>query len=300
MSGLLALGACAIIGTGVAVTRKRGRTETEVVILRKRARTATTLDAPSQIIIEPIPDFEALGYTDADLIREELRRGPSFDFHIGPRKIHFTLPLRLVVYCSPFLAQMLKSSPDKKCLELPDHDLLAFAKVQTWLNEGKFGPSVLNQCIDSGMDTRTGIEDACILLCWMTFLAENIRIFELQTLCLSDLRRATSLAREMGHSFPMAPEMVMEIYHRSGKPSAFLDLVVEEMKAAALEKGLDASMYWECFRQCPGLSDEVLEDGIAEGIFAAWGRMAEDEIREGKGSPMVDAGKEVGWWKGLF
>ena len=45
----------------------------------------------------------------------------------------------------------------------------------------------------------------------------------------------------------------------------------------------------------------MLEQGVADGIFAAWGRMAEDEAWEGNGDEAVlDAGRKAGWWKGPF
>ena len=51
----------------------------------------------------------------------------------------------------------------------------------------------------------------------------------------------------MGHPFPLLPEMVMEVHQGSEAPSALLDLVVEEMRVAALKGAVDADMYTEFF-----------------------------------------------------
>lgn len=248
--------------------------------------------------VESLPDFEAMDITDIKLIREELRRGPSIDFHVGPDETHFTLPLRLVAYYSAPVARFLDPSYQPEPVSLPTHDPQAFSKVQTWLNEGKFDPGVLSQSTATSPDIRTGIRNACSLLCRIYLLAETLQIEGILSQTWEELRKVTQLAREMSHPFPIVPEVVIEIHERSEKPSALVDLVVEAMKAAALEGAVDTLIFAECFEKLPALRDTILVHGVGEGIFSAWKRMAENEEWDGNGCPEVDAGREAGWWKG--
>ena len=272
----------------------------KVLLVRHERQQATNVSTDIKTI-ESMPDFAALGVTNSNVIREELRRGPSISFYIGPEAAHFTLPTRLVMYHSAPLARSLRDSANTTPRKFPEHDPTAFAKVQTWLNEGSFGFEKLGQYISSHCDLRTGTQEACNLLCRISFIAEELEIAKIQVQVLAKLRDATALAQTMNHPFPLQPEMVVEIHRRSPAPSALLDFLVEEMKKAALRGAVDIELYAECFQTYPALGNAVLKQGVADRIILAWKRMAEDEARDGDGSEVVvDAGREAGWWKGPF
>ena len=142
---------------------------------------------------------------------------------------------------------------------------------------------------------------ACCLLCRICFLAEESDITEIRVKVLAKLRDATSLAQDMKHPFPLRPEIVIEIHQRFPTPSVLLEVVVPEMRPAALRGAVDMELYAERFQKYPASEYAVLKQEIADNIFAAWGRVAEDEAWEGDGRRVVvDTGKEAGWWKGPF
>ena len=70
----------------VAASAALALTAIGAMMLAQRSRQQATTDTQSEPIMEHIPDFAALGIIDPNLIREELRRGPSLDFHIGPEQ----------------------------------------------------------------------------------------------------------------------------------------------------------------------------------------------------------------------
>ena len=179
-------------------------------------------------------------------------------------------------------------------LRFPEHDPKAFAKVQTWLNEGSFGFVELGQGFASSSDLRTAIQEACTLLCRTSFFAEAFDIAKLRVQVLAKLRDTTSLAQDMRRPFPILPEMVMEIHRRSPAISALLDSVIDEMKAAALREAADMELYAECFQTHPVMGNAVLKQGIADRMFAGWKQVTEDEAWEGDGSGVVvDAGRQI-------
>ena len=126
--------------------------------------TNATTDRQHAGTIDVIPDFATLGITDPNLIRKELRRGPAISFYIGPEEAHFTLPVRLAIYCSAPPAGSLDNLDEFMSLKFPKHDPKAFAKVQTWLNEGSFRFFGFGHYISSHSDLRAGIQEACMLL----------------------------------------------------------------------------------------------------------------------------------------
>lgn len=259
------------------------------------------ITADTQETIEAAPDFTALGITDPGLIREELRRGPSISFYIGPQLTHFTLPVRMVIYSAKRLTDQLKSQGSKTYLTFPEYDPMAFAKVQTWFHEGTFGPDVLGECTANSPDLSTGIKEACALFCNVIFLARELDVIDIEIEAIYRLDIAVNLARTMCYPFPIPPSLVKEAWRQSEEPTALQGLLAASISADVLRGVFDVQLYRECLETCPGLVDIMPKQNVADRIIAAWCQMNKDEVREGKEDMgVLDAGRKSGWYKGPF
>ena len=159
---------------------------------------------------------------------KRLSWGPAASLYVGKEAKLFTLPKRLLIYHSAVARQHLvhKSGhqPPPNTLIARAGDPRACFHIIQWMKRDTL--SIVSAISSSGL------QDACVLLCRMFALANDLAIPAICAPIVTELRATFALARDLGMSTPVAPGAVMEVWNVGGENSVLWKLLLEELCGA--------------------------------------------------------------------
>ena len=207
----------------------------------------------------------------------------------------FTLPKRLLIYHSAVARQRLAPKSDHQArpntLIARDGDPRACFHIIQWMKRDTL--PIVSHCTRTAI-SASDLQDACILLCRIFALANDLAIPAICAPIVTQLRATFTLARDLGMPTPVVPGAVMEVWNVGGENSVLWKLLVEELCGAFSSTPRPV---YEDYEACIGvitplrlalgdvmgrrIYDLLERRGVGEDLEVSWGQKGGEGLETG-------------------